>query len=104
MRSKPGVITGAIATTPSPAAQPSRKAYRRNRPPANEPTTPLSAIDFTMVGGRRPLLRHAIASAVLLAAAIVGRRVFAADVTITIESFAFSPTPLMVARNTTVTW
>ncbi|MBV8702202.1 MAG: cupredoxin family copper-binding protein [Acetobacteraceae bacterium] len=62
------------------------------------------AIDLTVPAGRRVLLRRGAASAVLAAAVVMGRRALAADARVAIDSFAFSPTPLTVARGTTVTW
>lgn len=59
-------------------------------------------IDLTFRASRRPWLPQFIASVVLFSAAV--RHVFAADVTVTIDNFAFSPTPLEVARGTTVKW
>lgn len=53
---------------------------------------------------RRALLRRGAASAVFIALATRGSRVFAADTMIAIDNFTFSPTPLTVARGTTVSW
>ena len=53
---------------------------------------------------RRSLLYRGMGSVVLTALAMVGRRAIAADATIAIDNFTFSPTPLTVARGTTVSW
>jgi len=61
-------------------------------------------VDLTVPAGRRVLLRRGAASAILATAVIIGRRALAADARVSIDNFAFSPTPLTVAQGTTVTW
>jgi plastocyanin len=64
----------------------------------------MSTMDLPVPAGRRALLRRGAAGAVLVALATISRRVFAATATVAIDNFTFSPTPLTVARGTTVTW
>jgi len=53
---------------------------------------------------RRALLCRGVGSVVLTALALIGRRAIAADAMVAIDNFTFSPTPLTVARGTTVAW
>lgn len=51
---------------------------------------------------RRLLLRRALGTGIVLV--IGSRTAVAADTQIVVDNFTFSPTPLMVATGTTVTW
>ena len=62
--------------------------------PNSDPPTP---------SNRRTLLRRGAICAVLIFTAI-RRRAIAADVVVAIDNFSFSPSPLTVEPNTTVTW
>lgn len=76
----------------------------KRAPRCDSATEAPSTTGLLAQAGRRALLRRGAASAVLITLAAVSRRAFAANATVTIDNFAFSPTPLTVARGTIVTW
>jgi plastocyanin len=64
----------------------------------------MSAVDRPAAQGRRILLRRFAIGAVLVALAAPGIRALAAETTVSIDNFTFSPDSLTVTRGATVTW
>ena len=61
-------------------------------------------VDRVAAKGRRTLLRRLAAGVVLVALTAPGVHALAANTTVSIDNFTFSPTPLTVTRGATVTW
>ena len=101
-RCKPTRITAAVPGAPSLVAQSDRNRCCRDPAPLELWATPVLTTNVPSPAGRRQLLGRIIASGLFFSAA--SRYAAAADAKVMIDNFAFSPTPLIVARSTSVIW
>jgi plastocyanin len=99
---KPTRITAAVPAAQSLVAQSGRNRSCQDLAPADLWATSVPTTNLSPPVGRRQLPRRVIASGLLSSAA--SRYAGLADAKVMIDNFAFSPTPLRVARGTTVIW